>query len=54
VKGISSFSLTKETNIFVKNMNADGLNAAHSLGAEKYPRQSDKWIQYGTAGFRTK
>lgn len=35
-------------------MNADGLNAAHSLGAEKYPRQSDKWIQYGTAGFRTK
>lgn len=33
---------------------ADVLNTAQQLGTEKYPRKSDKWIQYGTAGFRTK
>ncbi|XP_046642419.1 phosphoacetylglucosamine mutase-like [Daphnia pulicaria] len=33
---------------------ADLLNKSQQLGTEKYPRKSEKWIQYGTAGFRTK
>lgn len=33
---------------------ADILNNSQQLGAEKYPRKSEKLIQYGTSGFRTK
>lgn len=33
---------------------ADILKKSQQLGTEKYPRKSEKWIQYGTSGFRTK
>lgn len=33
---------------------ADILNNSQQLGTEKYPKESEKWIQYGTSGFRTK
>ena len=37
-----------------KEMEPGEVDAAANLVAKEFPKKSDKFIQYGTAGFRTK